>query len=129
MVQVNGPGVRAATPILAKRRREFAKLVKMAQRRRDREHIDLAATLLELAAFHATWRHHGDFADTDLDRAIWTIARSLDSPSVGIPRGDRVERVLHVTSMVGGLAGLQHLLVRWIEADGGRRHDIAVTQP
>jgi hypothetical protein len=116
-------------PVFHERYCRFEQLLAMAQHEFDRGRTDRAATLAEVAAFHATWRHHGEFVSPELEGLIATLASSIDWSPHEPPRRTHVCRVLHVTSIIGGLAGLQHLIVRWIAADPGRRHDIAVSQP
>lgn len=95
-----------------------------------------SAVFAEIAAHHATWRHTGVFASPPLEAVLAALAeRGVPrAPSrVGPARASAaascvLPRVLHVASMVSGLAGLQQLVRRWIEIDASRCHSVAVSQ-
>jgi hypothetical protein len=128
----------APTEVTEHRRRQiaanyriFEHLVQKSQRYLTHSRYDAAATFAEVAAHFATWNHTGLFASSALERLLATIA------SRAIPHTDSVvqasvtgrTRVVHVASMVAGLAGLQHLLRRWIQHDNNSSHTVIVSQP
>jgi len=90
-----------------------------------------SAVFAEIAANHATWHHNGLFVSYELEEILWLIAKQAIKPenSTSVRNTSNVNKVLHIASMVSGLAGLQHLLRRWIEHDGSRCHSVAVSQP
>ncbi|MBD2501910.1 glycosyltransferase [Anabaena azotica] len=89
-----------------------------------------SAALAEIAAYYATWKHNGLFSSYELEEILHLLAKQtiqIENPPV--KNTSDVKRVLHITSMVAGQAGLQHLLQRWIENDSSRCHSVAVSQP
>lgn len=90
-----------------------------------------SAVFAEIAAYHATWKHNGLFASYELEEILRSLAKQAVQPAKpsSLRNGSNCSRVLHITSMVSGLAGLQHLLQRWIGNDGSRCHSVAVSQP
>jgi hypothetical protein len=90
-----------------------------------------AAVFAEVSAYQATWKHNGLFVSHELEEILQAIAKQtikIDA-STSEKNTCEVKKVLHVASMVSGLAGLQHFLRRWIELDKNRCHIVAVSQP
>jgi len=109
----------------------FQNLVAKSSAYLSRGQYQPAAVFAELAAYHATWKHNGLFASYELEEILRSLGKQAvqSETSSSVRNGTELSRVLHVTSMVSGLAGLQHLLQRWIANDGSRCHSVAVSQP
>jgi len=90
-----------------------------------------SALFAKIAAYHATWNHNGLFASYELEQVLHSVAKHTikTGDSSTIRNNTDVNSILHIASMVSGLAGLQHLLQRWIEYDGRRKHSVVVSEP
>lgn len=116
---------------LEKNYEAFQSLVAKSSGYLSRGQYQHSAVFAEIAAYHATWKHNGLFASYELEEILRSLAKQAVQPAKpsSLRNGSNCSRVLHITSMVSGLAGLQHLLQRWIGNDGSRCHSVAVSQP
>ena len=116
---------------LKENKSRFQNLIAMSKKCLERGQYNYAAGWAEIAAYHATWNHNGLFVSYELEKILWKISKQTvhaeDRASTATT--SNINKVLHITSMVSGLAGLQNLLRRWIELDRGRCHSVAVSQP
>ncbi|MFB3818849.1 MAG: glycosyl transferase family 1 [Candidatus Methylomirabilales bacterium] len=93
-----------------------------------------AVACTQIAAHQAYVRHAGMFASPRLERLLLRVGRAAVAPAVGPPPapraagGARPGRVLHVISHARPIGGDTRFAWRWIQADGGRRHSVAITR-
>jgi len=90
-----------------------------------------AALFAEIAAYSATWKHAGFFANREVEDLLLAIGRmGLEenrTATIKKPLDPARPKILHVASWVTGLQGLNRLLWRWIMCDSLRSHSLAVT--
>jgi hypothetical protein len=108
----------------------FASLIGIAEECAAASNLPAAAASAEIAAA-AAWRNHpGLFASPRLERLLIDVGRRT-APHVANPTGgsrqESPERVLHVLSKARNMGGDSRFVCRWMEADAGHRHSVAVT--
>lgn len=108
---------------------EFSGLVGAAQHCLGRGDHAMAAVLGDAALGHALARHPGLFACPALEHLLVALGRAALPPAgPPRPRPGAIRHVLHVCSYVRPVGGHSRLIWRWIGADAGRRHSLALTR-
>ena len=88
-----------------------------------------SAAYIQAAGYYAWLHPTGLFASPELEDLLTRIGASLASQSLSARRAPQAppKNVLHVLTEVHGLGGHTRLTWRWIEADAGRCHSVALT--
>lgn len=116
---------------VAARRAQFDGVVELAARLAASGADEEAAVTAGMAAWVANAGAFGAFASEALEDVLTGIGRrACAQPGAAPPgRGDgRVAHVCHVLTGAVGIGGHTRMLTRWIAADGGRRHSVALTR-
>jgi glycosyltransferase involved in cell wall biosynthesis len=88
-----------------------------------------SAAYIQAAGYYAWLHPTGLFASPELEDLLMQIGSSLvpRPPAAEHAPHAHVKNVLHVLTEVHGLGGHTRLAWRWIEADAGRSHSVALT--
>lgn len=90
-----------------------------------------AAVSVQIAAYYASYNHHGAFVSEKLEEILRTIGkRATDAASLSRVRAGSdgtVKRVLHVLTAARDVGGDTRFVWRWIQRDPGRSHSVALT--
>lgn len=117
----------------ARVRRDFAvfqELLSIAEEFLAASRLPLAAACAEIAATCAWHNHPGLFASARLERLLIDLGRRTvpkASQPIGRMRRASPRHVLHVMSKARLMGGDSRFACRWIQADSGRKHSIAIT--
>ena len=106
----------------------FVRIAEEAERLAAEGRDDEACVQVFIAAFHAVARHSGLWASPRLEALLARIAarRLRDTPGRRAPGA--IRHVMHVATQVPALGGLARMMERWIRADAGRTHSVAITR-
>lgn len=107
---------------------EFQRLRIEAERCLDAGDFNAAAAYVEAAVTLARKRHCGFYRSAPLERTLVEIARrtlATEAETVR-PARTRIGRVLHVATVLNEVGGSTRMMRRWIAADEGRHHSLAL---
>lgn len=118
-------------PEVARMRRnyeEFQNLRREAERCLEADDLNSAAAYVEAAVTLARQRHCGFYRSDPLEQILTEIARRTFAARVEATRPARtkIDRVLHVATVLNEVGGLTRMMRRWIAADEGRHHTLAL---
>ncbi|PLP56611.1 glycosyl transferase family 1 [Mesorhizobium loti] len=107
---------------------EFQSLRAEAERCLDAGDFNSAAAYVEAAVTLARKRHCGFYRSEPLEHILIEIARRTLAAKVEAARPARTKigRVLHVATVLNEVGGLTRMMRRWIVADEGRHHSLAL---
>ncbi|HPK40324.1 MAG TPA: hypothetical protein PKZ69_01760 [Candidatus Cloacimonadota bacterium] len=115
--------------VMNDRRVWFDRTIAKAEAYFTKKRYELAAVYLEIAATYASFYHLGLFVSDRIESMAAEISSlCINKESKGVPK-DKVERVLHVISMVFyPYGGHSKLMQNWISYDKAGRSDIILTE-
>ena len=121
-----------AENLLRQNHAEYSRLCQTAEDHVDAGDLNSGAVFALLAAWHAAHAHSGLFASARLEKLLHRIGLAIGEDLGRFDRSrltapENVERVLHVVTNAQNLGGLTNMVRRWIGADPGRAHSIAIT--
>lgn len=107
---------------------EFRSLRSEAERCLRAGDLNSAAAYVEAAVTLARKRHCGFYRSEPLEQILTEIARRTLAAKVEAARPARtkIDRVLHVATVLNEVGGLTRMMRRWIAADEGRHHSLAL---
>lgn len=107
---------------------EFQSLRGEAERCLKDGDLNSAAAYVEAAVTLARKRHCGFYRSEPLEQILIEIARRTlpAKAEVARPVRTKIGRVLHVATVLNEVGGLTRMMRRWITADGGRHHSLAL---
>jgi len=113
---------------LRRHERTFERLCTVAGSRAAAGRWRAAVALAQVASDYAYHDHPGRFADERLERILDGAGAAMLAPWATTERRATTDRVLHVLTEGYALGGHTRLVWRWIAADAGRRHSVALTR-
>ncbi len=107
---------------------EFQSLRGEAERCLEADDLNSAAAYVEAAVTLARKRHCGFYRSEPLEQILIEIARRTlpAKAEVAWPVRTKIDRVLHVATVLNEVGGLTRMMRRWIAADEGRHHSLAL---
>lgn len=107
---------------------EFQNLRGEAERCLKADDLNSAAAYVEAAVTLARKRHCGFYRSEPLEQILTEIARRTlaAKDEAARPTRTKVGRVLHVATVLNEVGGLTRMMRRWIAADAGRHHSLAL---
>jgi len=107
---------------------EFQELRREAERCLGAGDLNSAAAYVEAAVTLARQRHCGFYRSEPLEHVLIEIARRTHAieAKVAPPAQTKIARVLHVATALNEVGGLTRMMRRWIVADEGRHHSLAL---
>ncbi|MBZ9991659.1 glycosyl transferase family 1 [Mesorhizobium sp. BH1-1-5] len=107
---------------------EFQSLRGEAERCLKASDLNSAAAYVEAAATLARKRHCGFYRSEPLEHVLVEIARRtlVKGTEAARPARTKISRVLHVATALNEVGGLTRMMRRWIAADEGRHHSLAL---
>lgn len=107
---------------------QFQSLRGEAERCLKADDLNSAAAYVEAAVTLARKRHCGFYRSEPSERILIEIARRTlaAKPEAARPARTKIGRVLHVATVLNEVGGLTRMMRRWIAADEGRHHSLAL---
>ncbi|MFE0018791.1 glycosyl transferase family 1 [Mesorhizobium sp. NPDC059054] len=107
---------------------EFQSLRGEAERCLEADDLNSAAAYVEAAVTLARKRHCGFYRSEPLEQILIEIARRTlpAKAEVARPVRTKIGRVLHVATVLNEVGGLTRMMRRWIAADEGCHHSLAL---
>ncbi|MFO1150489.1 MAG: glycosyltransferase [Alsobacter sp.] len=118
----------STAPDLDLLRQQFERELDVATTSLERGRGEEAAVLVQMAAARAWYRHPGCFYSARAEALLAEIARGLSPPPRRADGAGSRDAVLHVLTQAYPVGGHTRVVTRWIQADPGRRHIVALTQ-
>ena len=126
VAQLAGEKKSDTSEVIEKYFAEFERLSDLARKYFLAGDRESSAAYIQAAGYYAWLHPTGLFASPELEDLLTQIGSSLVAPPPVAPRTPP-KKVLHVLTEVHGLGGHTRLAWRWIEADAGRSHSVALT--
>lgn len=107
---------------------EFQSLRFEAERCLEADDLNSAAAYVEAAVTLARKRHCGFYRSEPLEQILIEVARRTlaAKAEAARPARTKIGRVLHVATVLNEVGGLTRMMRRWIAADEGRHHSLAL---